>query len=468
MGLDKMIYDLIIIGGGISGLLSYLEAKKNGFDKIVILEQKSRLGGRIDTITTKSPYSTWLDLGAARFSSTQTRMMSLLKELGLESHIHSLPPTPIDNLSQQKWKEINNKLGSAPNKTPAQIVGNSKWIESTGYPEDFHISSASAFLTEWSHYQPNAFDDWYELDGGLSQIIEKLSKKIPKKAVHLETFVMEVRQTNDIWEVQTIDKTYSANTIVMAIQPSTIKSLLPTIKLPKFHTQPLARIFVRAKSPPSWLEEHPITYRSNGSQCLSLGNRTTTTGWFELYYMSGSMATQYYQEYQKNQSKAIRQYEKEWKELTDTTIEIKDVEFAYWANGVEWYKPQPETLKDTLSQINNSQNIFYVGDSFSLSPGWIDGAIESVKSLPWKSIQKGGASTYTMEEVSKHNKKTDAWIVIRKKVYDITKWIPIHPGGSIIMEGVGKDATQLFQRVHPDLSVPRKILPRYFIGKLQK
>lgn len=73
---------------------------------------------------------------------------------------------------------------------------------------------------------------------------------------------------------------------------------------------------------------------------------------------------------------------------------------------------------------------------------------------------------YTMNDVKKHNKKTDAWIVINKKVYNITDWIKKHPGGLIIMRGVGKDATQLFNNIgHSNYA--KKILKTYFIGILK-
>jgi cytochrome b involved in lipid metabolism/monoamine oxidase len=74
---------------------------------------------------------------------------------------------------------------------------------------------------------------------------------------------------------------------------------------------------------------------------------------------------------------------------------------------------------------------------------------------------------YTLEEVSKHNKKSDAWIVINNKVADITEWIPKHPGGDIIMKGVGKDATTLFNNIgHDDYA--KKMLKKYQIGILKK
>ena len=37
--------------------------------------------------------------------------------------------------------------------------------------------------------------------------------------------------------------------------------------------------------------------------------------------------------------------------------------------------------------------------------------------------------TYTFDEVQKHDKLGDSWLVINGKVYDISKFAPLHPGG---------------------------------------
>ena len=73
----------------------------------------------------------------------------------------------------------------------------------------------------------------------------------------------------------------------------------------------------------------------------------------------------------------------------------------------------------------------------------------------------------SLGEVKKHNKKNDAWTIIENKVYNITSWIPKHPGGEIIMQALGKDATQLFiDNNHPSY-VKKTILPKYYIGTLK-
>ncbi|KAH8681497.1 cytochrome b2 [Xylariales sp. PMI_506] len=53
-------------------------------------------------------------------------------------------------------------------------------------------------------------------------------------------------------------------------------------------------------------------------------------------------------------------------------------------------------------------------------------------------------------EVAKHDSKDDCWVVVHGKVYDVTEFLPEHPGGAkIILKYAGKDATEEFDPIHP-------------------
>jgi len=52
-------------------------------------------------------------------------------------------------------------------------------------------------------------------------------------------------------------------------------------------------------------------------------------------------------------------------------------------------------------------------------------------------------------ELKRHRRRNDAWIAINGKVYNVTAYLPFHPGGEKeLMRGVGRDGTNLF-RIFP-------------------
>ncbi len=72
---------VVIIGAGLSGLLTAYRLKKQGIP-FKILEARSRLGGRINTVLASE--KTPVEMGATWFSAPHLNLISLLEELGLD------------------------------------------------------------------------------------------------------------------------------------------------------------------------------------------------------------------------------------------------------------------------------------------------------------------------------------------------------------------------------------------------
>lgn len=54
------------------------------------------------------------------------------------------------------------------------------------------------------------------------------------------------------------------------------------------------------------------------------------------------------------------------------------------------------------------------------------------------------------DEIAKHNSRESCWVIIHGKAYDVTEFLPEHPGGpKIILKYAGKDATEEFDPIHP-------------------
>ncbi|KAI5360777.1 Putative FMN-dependent dehydrogenase, cytochrome b5-like heme/steroid binding protein [Septoria linicola] len=56
----------------------------------------------------------------------------------------------------------------------------------------------------------------------------------------------------------------------------------------------------------------------------------------------------------------------------------------------------------------------------------------------------------TGEEIAKHNSRESCWVIVHGKAYDVTEFLPEHPGGpKIILKYAGKDATEEYEPIHP-------------------
>ena len=75
-------------------------------------------------------------------------------------------------------------------------------------------------------------------------------------------------------------------------------------------------------------------------------------------------------------------------------------------------------------------------------------------------------AAYTAEEVSRHARADDCWVVVRGGVYDVTKFVPKHPGGNMIYVKAGGECTALFDSYHPERA--RAVLEKYRIGALRR
>lgn len=73
----------------------------------------------------------------------------------------------------------------------------------------------------------------------------------------------------------------------------------------------------------------------------------------------------------------------------------------------------------------------------------------------------------TPEVVSKHNKRDDLWIVLNGKVYDLTDFLPNHPGGQkVLLKFAGKDASKIFNPIHPPDAIEKFLPPEKYLGPL--
>ncbi|KAK4804617.1 hypothetical protein SAY86_004434 [Trapa natans] len=80
-------------------------------------------------------------------------------------------------------------------------------------------------------------------------------------------------------------------------------------------------------------------------------------------------------------------------------------------------------------------------------------------------FMSAASKTFAMSEVKKHNSADSAWIIVHGHIYDCTKFLKDHPGGTdSILINAGTDCTEEFDAIHSDKA--KKLLEEYRMGEL--
>lgn len=81
--------------------------------------------------------------------------------------------------------------------------------------------------------------------------------------------------------------------------------------------------------------------------------------------------------------------------------------------------------------------------------------------------QLAASSTYTAAEVATHMDDASCWSIINGNVYDLTDWIPNHPGGADKIRMIcGKDGSAAFNGKHGESEKALQKLPSFLLGGL--
>lgn len=94
---------------------------------------------------------------------------------------------------------------------------------------------------------------------------------------------------------------------------------------------------------------------------------------------------------------------------------------------------------------------------------------EGIGEPPQAAGSSATTSSYTMAMVAAHNSAASCWAAINGNVYDLTKWIPQHPGGpQRILNLCGTDGSAMFNAQHGGDARPHEELATFLLGPLSQ
>ncbi|CAD6442031.1 7df1cc32-6d16-4391-88dc-a39142a5675e [Sclerotinia trifoliorum] len=117
--------------------------------------------------------------------------------------------------------------------------------------------------------------------------------------------------------------------------------------------------------------------------------------------------------------------------------------------SVEWDSQSSSSGDKVAQQSQTSAGPVLKNGADSSDPGKVS---KPTKPSEFKIPEK----EFTMDEVAKHNKKEDLWVVVKGVVMDVSDWLDEHPGGpQALMNFMGRDATEEFEMLHDDEVIPK-------------
>uniref|UniRef100_A0A3Q0QVJ1 Amine oxidase n=1 Tax=Amphilophus citrinellus TaxID=61819 RepID=A0A3Q0QVJ1_AMPCI len=308
------IWDVIVVGAGLSGLsAAHLLRKRDTTLKILILEGKDRVGGR--TLSTELPAANGVDrwdLGGQWVGSTQTHILELIKELGLEVYpqfntgrkvhhmggptsrvrtyktsIPALSPVVLMDLTQILWK-IDRLCATVcvqdPSKTPNAAELDSMtlhtYIEQHAWTaelkEEIGLCSRSVFGMEPSQMSflfflmyaaaaggllsllestPGCAQE-LKIKGGTQQLSECLAERVGWKNVRLGCAVTAIWQDTEWARVMTATDTFLCRAVIVTCPPHLAAKINYQPALPS------QREFLTQNMPVGHMIKFIITYKT--------------------------------------------------------------------------------------------------------------------------------------------------------------------------------------------------------------
>lgn len=228
--------DIIIIGGGAAGLMAARALGKAG-KKVILLEARNRLGGRIHTLE-DGPFTIPTESGAEFIHGNLPVTIGLLKEAGITFHAID---GDLWRFAHGKWKQEDDymeggNLLSARLLEMNQDMTVAAFFEQyfageqytdlkesvSGYIEgydagDINRASAFALRNEWSD---DAFDAQYRVDGGYGQMIRFLedSCKAAGSIIHLKAVVQHIHwKPGQVNVVTAGNESYTAQKVLITV-----------------------------------------------------------------------------------------------------------------------------------------------------------------------------------------------------------------------------------------------------------
>jgi hypothetical protein len=369
------MYDIAIIGAGISGLYCAMNLK----DFNIILFESDRIGGRI--WTHQNPQ---YEIGAGRFNRSHKILWSLIKKYNLEKDAIKIPSSKLyletlENVEDDINKKMSILIDIDLNESLRKITFYQYSVNILGKKE------AELLLNQYGYYSEfkvmNAYDairlfktsnTFYVMKNGLQSITDRMYKDLKEKiTIKYEkvTLVERIQDGFNVNKIQAKNVIFTIPTLLLT-SFSILNPFQEYIKIPV--VMPLLRIYA----------DYGIDFgqKITTSSILKYIIPITKTLVMISYTDGKNVAPYLNGKKLKSESVIKKMIKEELSKFVDVS-EPTYFKCHYWPIGTHTWPIGINSDEIANKIINPLPNIYICGDGFSHKQGWMEGALETAKEV---------------------------------------------------------------------------------------
>jgi hypothetical protein len=392
------MYDYIIIGGGIAGLtIDYHLSNKY---KTLLLEKNKYLGGR--GIEGKF-HNNIIKLGAGIGASNNKHLLHLLRKLKIsydehKSNINLLFDTKFN--MRKNIKKIKNKYKILKNQNNKDVTHLNvkkfiikyfgrqffKQYDRIAEYKDYHDSDLEYYIKYYpiNDHIPSPYKllsiSWTELINKLTKYIRQKNKI--KLNYNLQKIIYDKNK-----DIYIIDNKYYTKNIIFAVTIDNLQKILNKNKIIDIDYSrfigsiPFLRIYSHHKDGHNLKIDRYNIIDNELEKIIVISDKILM-----ISYCDNQYAKYWYNLYKNNKNNTpliIDRLKALIKKTTNQNIEIDDIKFVYWTEGIHYFNPQKNIkLKKLIKLLSNPRkNIYVCGEMLSYRQGWVEGAVESANRI---------------------------------------------------------------------------------------
>ena len=395
-----MLYDIIIIGSGMSGLYTAYKIKKHALEtRFLILEKNPRsgLGGRANNVPFQG---SMVAIGAGIGRKRDKLLRRLVSELGFDINEFSSKPAfsekikqPLDIRKALTFLRGEYQKHAPTHQTFAQFA---KHVLGPSTYKQFSISAGYTDYEKAGTYETLYYYDM-EDNAGISgfsvswhQLVEKLASNIGESHFRFSTEVSKLSSQGDHYLLETErGAKYACKKIIVATTIDSIRHLLPRPIYKNIEGQPFLRVYGKftAKSASIMKEYVKGTIIVPGplQKIIAIN---PDNGVYMIAYSDNRNALDL-KSHTENTSKTRASY----CHLLETALgmdagllHLVAIRSFYWDIGTHYYKPLDNSRfgsrKEFIEEAQHpADGILVVGEVVGVHQGWTEGALESVEAV---------------------------------------------------------------------------------------